>query len=152
MNIDIVDETNTLDTTHIQLLKDILSFAIKHENIKNKIELSVTIVTNDDIKKLNKQYRSIDEPTDVLSFEMGDPFQETDDTFLFPIPIGDIIISIDKVIEQSKSYHHSFERELAFLTIHGFLHLLGYTHDEEEDEKLMFSKQEQILKEFQLER
>lgn len=153
MNIDIIDKTNRLTNDDIKLLKNILRFAYKKEKIKNDIEVSLTIVTNEEIKKLNKQYRNIDEPTDVLSFEMYDPYVELDDEFKqIPIPIGDIIISIDKVEEQAKRYNHSFERELAFLTVHGFLHLLGYTHDDVEEEKIMFIRQEQILKEFQLER
>lgn len=153
MNIDIIDKTNRLTNDDIKLLKNILRFAYKKEKIKNDIEVSLTIVTNEEIKKLNKQYRNIDEPTDVLSFEMYDPYVELEDEFKqIPIPIGDIIISIDKVEEQAKRYNHSFERELAFLTVHGFLHLLGYTHDDVEEEKIMFSRQEQILKEFQLER
>lgn len=153
MNIDIIDNTNRLSKDHEQLIKDILTFAYKKEQIPNDIEVSITIVTDEEIRTLNHKYRNIDAPTDVLSFEMEDPYVELDDHLkTIPIPIGDIIISIDKVEEQSKAYNHSFERELAFLTIHGFLHLLGYTHDNEDEEKVMFSKQEQILKEFQLER
>lgn len=153
MNIDIIDNTNKLTNDHINLLRDILTFAHKKENIINDIEVSITIVTNEEIHQLNREYRNIDAPTDVLSFEMNDPYVELDDELSnIPIPIGDIVISIDKVEEQAKAYNHSFERELAFLTVHGFLHLLGYTHDDENEEKIMFAKQEQILKEFQLER
>lgn len=153
MNIDIIDNTNKLTNDHINLLRDILTFAHKKENITNDIEVSITIVTNEEIHQLNREYRNIDAPTDVLSFEMNDPYVELDDELRnIPIPIGDIVISIDKVEEQAKAYNHSFERELAFLTVHGFLHLLGYTHDDENEEKIMFAKQEQILKEFQLER
>lgn len=153
MNIDIIDNTNKLTNDHINLLRDILTFAHKKENITNDIEVSITIVTNEEIHQLNREYRNIDAPTDVLSFEMNDPYVELDDELSnIPIPIGDIVISIDKVEEQAKAYNHSFEREIAFLTVHGFLHLLGYTHDDENEEKIMFAKQEQILKEFQLER
>lgn len=153
MNIDIIDNTNKLTNDHINLLREILTFAHKKENITNDIEVSITIVTNEKIHQLNREYRNIDAPTDVLSFEMNDPYVELDDELRnIPIPIGDIVISIDKVEEQAKAYNHSFERELAFLTVHGFLHLLGYTHDDENEEKIMFAKQEQILKEFQLER
>lgn len=153
MNIDIIDNTNKLTNDHINLLRNILTFAYKKENITNDIEVSITIVTNEEIHQLNREYRNIDAPTDVLSFEMNDPYVELDDELRnIPIPIGDIVISIDKVEEQAKAYNHSFERELAFLTVHGFLHLLGYTHDDENEEKIMFAKQEQILKEFQLER
>lgn len=151
MMIDISDLTDTLNDTHIKLLKNILMFAIKYEKIESDIEVSVTIVTNEEIRKLNNQYRKIDEPTDVLSFEMDDPFKElNDDDMQKVITVGDIIISVDKAKEQAKEYNHSFERELAFLTVHGFLHLIGYTHDVEEEEKIMFNKQESILEEFQL--
>ena len=153
MNIDIIDNTNKLTNDHINLLRDILTFAHKKENITNDIEVSITIVTNEEIHQLNREYRNIDAPTDVLSFEMNDPYVELDDELSnIPIPIGDIVISIDKVEEQAKAYNHSFERELAFLNVHGILHLFGYTHDDKNEEKIMFAKQEQILKEFQLER
>ncbi len=135
------------------LLKNILTFAYKKENIKNDIEVSLTIVTNEEIKKLNKQYRNIDEPTDVLSFEMNDPYVELDDE-LNKYRFRSVILLFQSIKSRNrrKAYNHSFERELAFLTVHGFLHLLGYTHDDDEEEKIMFIKQEQILKEFQLER
>ncbi|HLR70610.1 MAG TPA: rRNA maturation RNase YbeY, partial [Pseudogracilibacillus sp.] len=102
---------------------------------------------------LNQQYRYQNEPTDVLSFQMDNPFVKVDQTIYGgPVQIGDIIISIDKVKEQSTRFNHSFERELTFLAIHGFLHLLGYTHDNKDDEKVMFQKQDTILEEFKLER
>lgn len=151
MTIDILDQTDTLNNTQIELLADILTYAIHQEKFASEIEVSVTIVTNDEIKKLNEQYRHIDEATDVLSFEMDDPFKPIDeDNVERVITIGDIIISMDKIKEQAKEYNHSFERELAFLTVHGFLHLIGYTHDTKEEEKAMFQKQESILEEFRL--
>src|SRR5699024_10906251 len=114
-------------------------------------ELSISIVNNDDIRELKAMYRDKDEPTDVLSFEMNLPVDDLENAGI-PLMMGDIIISLDKVKEQSDRYNHSFERELSFLVIHGFLHLMGYTHDNKEEEKIMFEKQENILKEFQLER
>jgi len=150
--IDITDQTNILTKEHIQLMKDILTYAIQQEDFKNNIELSVSIVTNEEIHQLNKQYRMIDAPTDVLSFEIESPFETIGENFHRIVTIGDIIISVEKVQEQATEYNHSFERELAFLTIHGFLHLIGYTHDTTEEETVMFNKQERILKEFQLER
>ncbi|MEI3606846.1 rRNA maturation RNase YbeY [Pseudogracilibacillus sp. SE30717A] len=153
MEIDITDNTNTLSDSHIGLLKEALSFAASKEKIMNEVELSLSIVENEEMKKLNNQYRNKNEPTDVLSFEMDNPFMELDnEIYQGPLQLGDIIISIDKVKEQSIRFNHSFERELTFLAIHGFLHLLGYTHDDKENEKIMFQKQEAILEEFSLER
>lgn len=88
----------------------------------------------------------------MLSFEMDNPFREVDPDFDMPIMLGDIIISVDKAEEQAERYNHPFTREIAFLAVHGFLHLLGYTHDDKEEEKVMFQKQEAILEEFNLER
>jgi len=151
MHIDIFDKTNTLSQTHIQLLKDVLTFTAQKEKINQDMELSLTIVTNEEIKQLNQQYRHKNEPTDVLSFQMDNPFTDFENELIYgPLQIGDIIISIDKVKEQSMRYNHSFDRELIFLAIHGFLHLLGYTHDNKENEKVMFQKQDTILEEFRL--
>ena len=97
---------------------------------------SVILVDNEEITKINKEYRDKDYPTDVISFE------EEDDDY-----IGEIFISIDKVYEQAKTYEHSEKREFAFLLVHGLLHLQGYDHMNEEDEKIMFSKQDEILEE-----
>lgn len=103
-------------------------------------ELSLILVDSDEIRKINKEYRKRDYVTDVISFEAEfDEFEE-DDGY-----IGDIFLCIDKALEQAKSYGHSIEREFAFLLCHGILHLHGYDHMEEEDEKVMFAKQDEIL-------
>ncbi|MEI3611680.1 rRNA maturation RNase YbeY [Pseudogracilibacillus sp. SO30301A] len=151
MHIDVYDKTNTLSENQIQLLKDVLQFTAEKEKIVHDVELSVTIVTNEEIKHLNNQYRNKNEPTDVLSFQMDNPFMEHENEINYePLQIGDIIISIEKVNEQATRYNHSLDRELTFLAIHGFLHLLGYTHDNKENEKVMFQKQDTILEEFKL--
>ena len=110
-------------------------------------EISVSIVTNDEIQKLNKEFRNIDKATDVLSFpqltfEMGEvaDLNENDEIIL-----GDIVISIDKAKEQAEEYGHSLEREIAFLTVHSMLHLMGYDHMEVAEEKEMIKKQKEIL-------
>lgn len=151
MQIDITDQTEQLEEQNYSLLNEVLSFTARKENIGDHVELSVSIVTNDEIQELNKQYRDKNEPTDVLSFEMDHSVDRLQNPGM-PVMMGDIIISIEKVKEQAERYNHSFERELSFLAIHGFLHLMGYTHDNKEEEKVMFEKQEDILKEFQLER
>lgn len=152
MQIDISDQTDKLSTVHEDLLQRVLAFAAEKEKVNATAEVSVTMVTNETIKSLNEQYRHKNEATDVLSFEMDTPMRSTENTAAMPIMLGDIVISYDKVIEQAERYNHSFERELAFLVLHGFLHLLGYTHDDKEEETVMFQKQETILEDFKLER
>src|SRR5699024_1261937 len=151
MQIDITDQTNQLEEKHFTLLNKVLSFTGEKEKISSNVDLSVSIVTNEDIQTLNESYRDKNEPTDVLSFELDHPIEDQRNVGI-PLMMGDIIISIDKVHDQAERYNHSFDRELSFLVIHGFLHLMGYTHDNKEEEKIMFEKQEAILKEFQLER
>jgi probable rRNA maturation factor len=109
-------------------------------------EFNVIIVDNPYIHKINKEYRNIDKPTDVISFALNDS-PDNDDILL-----GDIYISLDKVREQAKEYGHSELRELCFLTVHGFLHLLGYDHMEKADEEKMFKLQEELLNEFGIKR
>jgi len=152
MQIDIIDQTNHLTNKQVELMRKVLAFAGEREKITDNVELSITIVTNKEIKALNAQYRNKNEATDVLSFEMDNRFREVDSEIDIPIMLGDIIISYDKIKEQSERYNHSFEREIAFLALHGLLHLLGYTHDSKEEEEVMFQKQESILEEFKLER
>lgn len=116
--------------------------------------MSVNFVDNREIQELNRNYRQKDSPTDVISFAM----QETGEGEVnilgldMPVILGDIVISVDRAKEQAEEYGHSIEREFAFLTIHGFLHLLGYDHLTEEDEKEMFGKQNEILSDFGIER
>lgn len=149
MQIDMTDETGELDDATLEIVQKVVSYAMKKENIGPLAELSISFVTNETITSLNKQYRQMNEPTDVLSFPLADTLQANDH---MPIILGDIIVSIDKVKEQANEYNHTFKRELLFLIIHGLLHLLGYAHDTEAEEKMMFQKQENILKEFNIER
>lgn len=152
VHIDLIDETKQLLKSHKQLLKDILKHTLAREGITYETELSLVITSNEVIKQLNFNYRNKDEATDVLSFPLvtAKEMEEYDEPY--PLALGDLVISIEKVNEQAAKYNHSFERELAFLAVHGLLHLLGYTHDTKEKEKTMFEKQEKMLKEFQLER
>jgi probable rRNA maturation factor len=102
-------------------------------------EISITFVNNREIRKFNKKYRKIDKPTDVLSF----PF---DNSFNLPVKVlGDVIISTEKAELQAEEYGHSLNREIAFLMVHGILHLLGYDHETPEQEKEMFSLQKELL-------
>ncbi|NSL50291.1 rRNA maturation RNase YbeY [Calidifontibacillus erzurumensis] len=154
MIIDFIDEHQLVDEKQKEEIEKLLQFAAEKENVPNDAEVSITFVNNEEIQEINKIYRGKDQPTDVISFameEMGEGEIEIKGTDL-PKMLGDIIISIPKAIEQAKEYSHSFMRELGFLSVHGFLHLLGYDHIEEDDEKIMFSKQKEILDEYGLHR
>ena len=144
-NVEIFNETDeTIED--IKILKPLLEYARKYENLEDtELEFSIIIVDNKRIHEINKEYRNIDRPTDVISFALEDSEGVEPENYRI---LGDIYISIDKVKEQAAAYGHSETRELAFLTIHGFLHLLGYDHMEPEEEKIMFAKQEEILNGF----
>ena len=129
-------------------LKKLVSYAKKYMKLKN-ITFNVIFVDNNKIQELNKNYRNIDRVTDVITFRLAD----YEEVMCGKINIlGDIYISLDKAKEQSIEYGHSYLRELSFLLIHGFLHLLGYDHMNEEDEKEMFSLQEEILDSYGIKR
>jgi probable rRNA maturation factor len=152
--IDSQDETNELTEEQIIEIESIINFAAKKENIEDYSEVSVTFVTNERIHEINLEYRDKDNPTDVISFameELGEGEVELKGGEI-PRVLGDIIISIPKAREQAEEYGHSFTRELGFLAVHGFLHLLGYDHMVEEDEKKMFTRQKDILNEYGLTR
>lgn len=153
MHIDFLDETGDITKEQQELLLNVLQLASNMEEIPKDAEVSISFVSDEEIHRLNKEYRQIDQPTDVLSFAL----EEGEDNYSIegneiPRMLGDIIVSVDKAKEQAETYNHSFNRELAFLTVHGFLHLLGYDHMSDEDEKKMFSRQEEILHEFGLKR
>ncbi len=130
-----------------QGIEKIIYDSLAYEGFTKPCEVSVSIVDNEEIRQINKQFRGIDRATDVLSFplltfEEGErpDFNEKNEVLL-----GDIIISLERAKEQAEEYGHSLKRELAFLTAHSMLHLLGYDHMEEEEEKEMFQKQREIL-------
>ncbi|MGH2318176.1 rRNA maturation RNase YbeY [Planococcus sp. 4-30] len=144
--IDFMDETESLKQQELDFVQKILEHAAKEEGL-GQSEVSVTFVTNEMIRDINREYRGKDQPTDVISFAMEELGEGETAIIGSPEPrmLGDIIISLDRTKEQAADYGHSFERELGFLAVHGFLHLLGYDHMTEEDEKKMFSRQEEIL-------
>ncbi|MDC3415555.1 rRNA maturation RNase YbeY [Aquibacillus salsiterrae] len=154
MHIDFHDETKKVTEEYIDMLQRLITFAGKEENVSPEAEISISFVDNREIQIINRNYRQIDKPTDVISFalqEIGEGEMEVVGGDL-PVVLGDIVISVDKAMEQAAEYNHSFERELGFLALHGFLHLLGYDHMTEKDEKIMFRKQEDLLNEFGLSR
>ncbi|TFD92326.1 rRNA maturation RNase YbeY [Jeotgalibacillus sp. R-1-5s-1] len=154
LHIDFIDETEGLTEDDKSLVSRLLTFAAEKEGVENG-ECSVTFVTDERIQEINREYRQKDQATDVISFameELGeDEMEITGESDLERI-LGDIIISVPKAKEQAEEYGHSFSRELGFLALHGFLHLLGYDHMKESDEAVMFGRQNDILEEFGLSR
>ncbi|MBA5715836.1 rRNA maturation RNase YbeY [Bacillus subtilis] len=152
--IDIVDETGSVSEEMLKEVENLLQFAAEREGVQDQAEVSVTIVSNDDIHQINKEYRGKDAPTDVISFaleEEGEGEVEIVGAEMPPV-LGDIIISADRTREQAEEYNHSFKRELGFLAVHGFLHLLGYDHMTKEEEEEMFTKQKELLDAYGLKR
>lgn len=145
--IEIFNETNE-PIEELEIIENLLNYAIEHEKLDN-LEFSVIVVDNEKIHELNKEFRGIDRPTDVITFALED---NEDFPMMDTRVLGDIYISLDKAKGQAVEYGHSFLRELAFLSIHGFLHLLGYDHMKEDEEKIMFDKQEEILDGFGIKR
>lgn len=128
-------EEKILDTL-ILVIKE----SLKVEGLGEDYEVSISFVDNEEIKILNREYRGVDSETDVLSFPI-------DEDFIVPVPLlGDIIISVEKALEQSEEYGHSLERELSYLTCHSMLHLLGYDHMIDSEKKLMRDKEKIIMK------
>ncbi|MDF2668614.1 MAG: hypothetical protein K0R67_920 [Paenibacillus sp.] len=183
LKLEISNEQQALELSDalIARLEQLLQIAGRLEDV-NAGEVALSFVDEEAIQALNKEYRGLDQPTDVLSFSMleagkdeieilygddddyddeyeeenedaadldpngqaGDEEDDDDDDY-FPDPLGDIIISMPTAIAQSEEYGHSVEREIGFLFVHGFLHLLGYDHQDADAEKQMFSKQEKVL-------
>ena len=154
LEIDFNDEIGEVKEEECTLVQELLFLTADKEGVKEGTEVSVTFVDNDRIQEINREYRDKDQPTDVISFaleEMG----EGEIAIIgedIPKVLGDIIISIPRAREQAVDYGHSFARELGFLAVHGFLHLLGYDHMTKEDEEKMFSRQKEILEAYGLER
>ena len=157
LTIDFQDEDSLLPEDSedlLQQIEEIIQYTyVKHSQLQeNNLEMSILFVTNAEIKEINAQYRDKDSETDVISFALLDVTDNIifDDTM--PQILGEIFISIEKAQQQAIDYGHSFRRELTFLALHGFLHLLGYDHMNDSDATLMFGLQEQILNEFGIER
>ena len=143
----------------LTLIERVVNLSLQQENFEVPCEVSITLVNNESIRLINKEHRGLDKPTDVLSFpilefidgkmvnNIGD-FDYQSNLLL----LGDILLSMEMVSYQALEYGHSVEREIAFLVSHGVFHLLGYDHLEEVAEKIMFEKQEAVLKKMGLER
>ena len=148
-----------LEFDYEALLEKVVEEALRTEECPYPCEVNITLTDNEGIRELNQEYRELDVPTDVLSFPMveyeipGD-FSHLDSVaaknMYFNLEtsellLGDIVISVERAREQAEEYGHSLLRELSFLAVHGFYHLLGYDHMTKEDEKVMFAKQEEVL-------
>lgn len=144
---EIINELN-VEIKELENVSDFLKFVVEKEHLENAI-FNIIIIDNKKIRQINKEYRNIDKETDVISFALEDNMDVVYEDFRL---LGDIYISFDKAMSQSIEYHHSLLRELSFLSIHGLLHLLGYDHMKEEDEKKMFSKQEALLEDYGIKR
>ncbi|MGN0341580.1 MAG: rRNA maturation RNase YbeY [Roseburia sp.] len=163
MTLQIEEETKiNLDFDYKSLAKDVILFTMEHENFPYEAEIDLTLTDNESIHAINREYRGIDRPTDVLSFPMlsyetpGD-FSALEDSVednfnpdTGEILLGDIILSIPKVLEQAREYGHSPKREYAFLIVHSMLHLFGYDHMTESEAAFMENKQKEILQELQI--
>lgn len=141
MNLLITNNTNeNIDMN--DKLYDVVKAVLDNEGLSMDYEVSITFVDKDEIHKLNREYRKVDRPTDVLSFPMNEEFLIEGVNSM----LGDIVICMDIAKDQAKEYDHSLDREIMYLTCHSMLHLLGYDHIEEDDKKIMRGKEKEVMK------
>ena len=149
------DETARVDDKIENLIRKLLNHAAKEEELVGELEVSVTFMTDADIQEVNATYRGKNVPTDVISFALEE-LTEGEVAIIpeegMPTALGDILISVETAERQAGEYGHDINREIGFLALHGFLHLLGYDHITEEEEVEMFGRQKEILASFGLER
>lgn len=138
---DIMEITKDDEKAIIQAVETVL----KAEEQQGNFEVSVSFVTNEEIRELNRDYRNVDCETDVLSFPMDDK-----DVFEGVVILGDIVLSTQRIIEQAKEFGHSLEREMMYLTVHSMLHLLGYDHMNSDEKEHMRQREKEIMKELQI--
>ena len=141
------------DESYKEKIEEVLKQCYKEEGINPKYLYVNVILTNpENIRSLNKEYRNIDKETDVLSFPMFEKEELINFKSNCQEVLGDIVISIERVKEQAIEYGHSFERELSYMVVHGFYHIIGYDHMEESDKIEMRAKEEIVLKALKIER
>ena len=150
-----LDDQEIFEVTYKQkiLIRRAIEETLSYEGFKNNAEISVTFTDNEGIRKLNREFRGLDKPTDVLSFPLTD-YEAVNVPCADEIcgSLGDVVLSLERAKEQADEYGHSFDREIAFLVVHSMLHLLGYDHETgEEDELDMRQRQSEILKNMGLE-
>jgi probable rRNA maturation factor len=159
-----VETDKEIGLDYQELFDKIATKVLDDEQCPYEVEINLLITDDISIQKMNREYRNIDRPTDVLSFPMIEyktpsDFSEVEGAFsdcfnpeTGELLLGDIVVSIDKVMEQAENYGHSREREISFLIAHSMLHLLGYDHMEEEDTSIMEKKQKKMLEELGINR
>ncbi|MCI8546438.1 MAG: rRNA maturation RNase YbeY [Clostridia bacterium] len=136
-----------------KIIEKVIHKCFEEENLlKTKLYMSIILTTPDKIQEMNNEYRKINKATDVLSFPMFEKDEISNLSLITEEPLGDIVISIEKVREQAEEYGHSFERELAYMVVHGFYHLMGYDHIELTDRTEMREKEENILNQLSITR
>jgi len=149
------DETARVDDKIEDLIRKLLNHTAVEEELAGELEVSVTFMTDADIQEVNATYRGKNVPTDVISFALEE-LTEGEVAIIpeegMPTALGDILISVETAERQAGEYGHDINREIGFLALHGFLHLLGYDHITEEEEVVMFGRQKEILASFGLER
>lgn len=156
--VDNRQEKINADEKLVDLLKNVIEFTLKEEEVDVDCEVSLLFVDNDEIREINNETRGIDRATDVLSFPMLDyedkkVFKEMYKNYEFSqsdfdgdeLVLGDVVLSLERALEQSEEFNHSFEREASYLVVHSILHLLGYDHMEDEDKLVMRKREEEIL-------
>lgn len=139
------------DNGYIEILRKVIKKCFEVEElIEKNLYINIVLTNPQNIKEMNKEYRNIDKETDVLSFPMFEKEELQERNTIIKDVLGDVVISIDRVKEQAIEYGHSFERELAYMIVHGFYHLMGYDHMEEEEKVLMRQKEEKVLGELKI--
>ncbi|WP_411844285.1 rRNA maturation RNase YbeY [Salinicoccus sp. HZC-1] len=147
ITVDFIDEENHTQSDQQEEIQKLLSFAYDYLKQEKDAEVSISFVDEDEIQSINKEYRNKDQVTDVISFALEDE----EDNLIHQEALrtlGDIIVCTKRAEEQAAEYGHSYRRELLFLSLHGFLHLLGYDHMEDDDEREMNALQDEILDAF----
>lgn len=136
-----------------EIIKQVLEECYRVEKLNSEqLYVNIILTNPENIRKYNKEYRNIDKETDVLSFPIFEKEELENFESVCKEVLGDIIISVDRVEKQAKEYGHSFERELAYMVVHGFYHIIGYDHMEEEEKEIMRAKEENILKKLKIQR
>ncbi|WP_414055058.1 rRNA maturation RNase YbeY [Macrococcus equi] len=152
LTVDFIDENELITAVQLDEIEKLLQFAAEQEGIDEDAEVAVSFVDEEEIQTINKSYRNKDSVTDVISFALEEGEDEDYEMPDAPRVLGDIIICVKRAEEQAEDFGHSIERELGFLSVHGLLHLLGYDHMNEVDEKKMFGRQDEILNAYGLTR
>ena len=151
-----LQQQESLTKSQLELIETVVEYGLSQYH-KETAEVSIILVDDEYIRSLNAEYRGLNQPTDVLSFAIqedqpGTPVLQINPENQFPELLGDIFISVQRAVEQAENYHHSLEREISYLAVHGLLHLLGFDHQSPDDTTRMRTAEEEILNHFQLNR